>query len=244
MLRYLGIALLVIASQRELSMGKIRPDALLQAFLLLAIAALLTHLANGRLRYAALMGVALGCAYLTKSFAFVFAFLCIIALAVFRWIWLKHSQCESLAAALVALLCFAVVAGPYVAALSIQRRRFDFGDSGALNYAWYVGGTEKMHLTALPDRAVWLLRGRSQASGARAAASPLILSYAEMPYGTYPGLVRHDVLERADQAALQARRRHPACCAQLRPGGPLPLQPSRGAGAAGVAAGAGRADEA
>ena len=86
MLRYLGIALLVIASQRELSLGKVRPDALLQALLLFAIAALLTHLANGRLRYAALMGVALGCAYLTKSFAFVFAFLCIIALALFRWI--------------------------------------------------------------------------------------------------------------------------------------------------------------
>ena len=41
MLRYLGVALLVIASQRELSLGKIRPDALLQAFLLLAMAALL-----------------------------------------------------------------------------------------------------------------------------------------------------------------------------------------------------------
>ena len=45
-LRTLGIALLVIASQRELSLGKIRPDALLQALLLFAIAALLTHLAT------------------------------------------------------------------------------------------------------------------------------------------------------------------------------------------------------
>ena len=30
-LRYLGLALLVIASQRELSLGKVRPDALLQS---------------------------------------------------------------------------------------------------------------------------------------------------------------------------------------------------------------------
>ncbi len=51
-----------------------RPDALLQAFLLFGIAALLRHLATNGLRYAALMGVALGCAYLTKSFAFVFGF--------------------------------------------------------------------------------------------------------------------------------------------------------------------------
>src|ERR1035438_2158989 len=52
-LRYLGLALLVIASQRELSLGKVRPDALLQALLLFALAALLAHLATGRLRYAA-----------------------------------------------------------------------------------------------------------------------------------------------------------------------------------------------
>ena len=75
------MALLVIASQRELSLGKVRPDALLQAFILFGIAALLTHFANGKLRYAALMGLALGCAYLTKSFAFVLAFLCIFTLA-------------------------------------------------------------------------------------------------------------------------------------------------------------------
>ena len=103
-LRYLGLALLVIASQRELSLGKIRPDALMQAFLLFAIAALLTHLASGLLRYAALMGLALGCAYLTKSFAFIFAFLCIFVLAVFRWLWLRHGPTRIIPAALVALL--------------------------------------------------------------------------------------------------------------------------------------------
>ena len=145
-LRYLGLALVVIASQRELSLGKVRPDALLQALLLFALAALLAHLATGRLRYAALMGLALGCAYLTKSFAFVVALLCIAVLAGFRWLWLKHKAARILTAALAALACFAVVSGPYIAALSHARGRFDFGDSGALNYAWYVAGTEKMHL--------------------------------------------------------------------------------------------------
>src|ERR1035441_9319287 len=88
----LSAALLVaiIASQRELSLGKVRPDALLQALLLFALAALLAHLATGRLRYAALMGLALGCAYLTKSFAFVVALLCISSSASPRWLWLKH----------------------------------------------------------------------------------------------------------------------------------------------------------
>ena len=185
-LRTLGIALLVIASQRELSMGKVRPDALLQALLLFAIAALLTHLANSRLRYAALMGVALGCAYLTKSFAFVFAFLCIIALALFRWIWLRHRLMRIIPAALIAFTCFAVVAGPYVAALSRQRHRFDFGDSGALNYAWYVGGTEKMHLQPYQTGQFGSSEVDLKHPEKELLHSPLVLSYAEMPYGTYP----------------------------------------------------------
>jgi hypothetical protein len=186
MLRYLGIVLLVIASQRELSMGKVRPDALLQALLLFAIAALLTHLANGRLRYAALMGVALGCAYLTKSFAFLFAFLCIIALVVFRRLWLRHGLMRILPAALIAFTCFAVVAGPYVAALSRQRHRFDFGDSGALNYAWYVGGTEKMHLQPYQTAQFGSAEVHLKHPERELLHTPLILSYAEMPYGTYP----------------------------------------------------------
>jgi 4-amino-4-deoxy-L-arabinose transferase-like glycosyltransferase len=186
MLRYLGVALLVIASQRELSLGKVRPDALLQAFLLLAIAALLRYLASNRLRYAAWMGVALGCAYLTKSFAFVVAFLCIFVLAAYCRFWLKHGIKQIIPAVLVACFCFAVVAGPYVAALSSQRGRFDFGDSGALNYAWYAGGTEKMHLQPTQTGQFGSSEVHLKHPEKELLHSPLILSYAEMPYGTYP----------------------------------------------------------
>ncbi|MGP8258476.1 MAG: glycosyltransferase family 39 protein [Acidobacteriaceae bacterium] len=185
-LRYLGLALLVVASQRELSLGKVRPDALLQAFLLLAIAALLRHLASNRLRYVALMGVSLGCAYLTKSFAFVFAFLCIFVLAAFRWFCLRHAVKRIIPAVLVALTCFAIVAGPYIAALSIQRGRFDFGDSGSLNYAWYVGGTEKMHLQPTQTAQFGSSEVHLKHPEKELLHTPLILSYATMPYGTYP----------------------------------------------------------
>ncbi len=185
-LRYLGVALLVIASQRELSMGKVRSDALLQAFLLLAIAALLRYLASNRLRYAAWMGVALGCAYLTKSFAFVFAFLCIFVLAAYCRFWLKHGIKQILPALLIAFTCFAVVAGSYVAALSMQRGRFDFGDSGALNYAWYVGGTDKMHLQPTQTAQFGSAEVHLKHPEKELLHTPLVLSYAEMPYGTYP----------------------------------------------------------
>jgi hypothetical protein len=185
-LRYLGLTLIVIASQRELSLGKIRPDALLQALLLLAIAALLTHLATGRLRYAALMGLALGFAYLTKSFALVFALLCIAVLAIFRWLWLKHSPLRIGAAAGVALLCFGVVAGPYVAALSRQKLRLDFGDSGVLNYAWYVAGTQRMHLQPYMTAQFGSAEIQLKHPEREILRSPQVLSYAALPYGTYP----------------------------------------------------------
>jgi hypothetical protein len=185
-LRYLGIAILVISSQRELSMGKVRPDALLLAFLLFALAALLKHLATSHLRYAALMGLALGLAYLTKSFAFLFTLLCVIALVAFRLFWQRHAPARIAAAGLLVLICFSIIAGPYIAALSKQKGRFDFGDSGNLNYVWFVAGTEKMHLqqdepTLFGAAEVHLIHPDKQL-----LKSPPIYSYKQLPYGTYP----------------------------------------------------------
>ncbi|WP_188759628.1 hypothetical protein [Edaphobacter acidisoli] len=185
-LRYLGIAMLVIASQRELSLGKVRPDALLQACLLFGMAALLRYFATAHLRYAALMGVALGFAYLAKSFAFAFTILCALTLIAFCLIWLKHRPARTVTAAALAFACFAVVAGPYIAALSHSRGRLDFGDSGTLNYAWYVGGTKKMHLqrdeTAFDGSAEVHLKHPEK----ELLQSPEVLSYKLLPYGTYP----------------------------------------------------------
>jgi hypothetical protein len=185
-LRYLGIAVLVISSQRELSMGKVRPDALLLAFLLFALAALLKHLATSQLRYAALMGLALGLAYLTKSFAFVFTFVCILALIAFRVFWQRQSIARVATSGALVVVCFSIVSGPYIAALSHQKGRFDFGDSGNLNYVWFVAGTEKMHLqqnqTSLFGAADVHLKHPEK----QLLDSPPIFSYKELPYGTYP----------------------------------------------------------
>ena len=186
MLRYLGLALLVIASQRELSLGKVRPDALLQALLLFGMAALLRYLATGKVRYAGLMGLVLGCAYLTKSFAFLFTLICILLLIGFRWLWQRQPMARTLAAGLLAGVCFGAVAGPYIAALSKQKGHFDFGDSGALNYAWYVGGTEKFHLQngqkSLYGTSDVHLKHPNQVL----LSQPLVVSYKQLPYGTYP----------------------------------------------------------
>src|SRR5216683_3039251 len=185
-LRYLGIAILVISSQRELSMGKVRPDALLVTFLLFALAALLKHLATSYLRYAALMGLALGLAYLTKSFAFVFTFLCILALIAFRFFWQRQSIARIAASAVLVFVCFSIVAGPYIAALSHQKGRFDFGDSGNLNYVYFVAGTEKMHLQPNQTALFGAADVHLQHPEKQLLDNPPILSYKQLPYGTYP----------------------------------------------------------
>jgi 4-amino-4-deoxy-L-arabinose transferase-like glycosyltransferase len=185
-LALLGTALIVIASQRELAIGLVRPDALLQVLMLLAFAMLLNALATESLIYAPLMGLFFGLAYLTKSFAFVIALLTIGLMLVFQ-LWLQHRRAgRAVANAALALLVFGAVAGPYISALSHQKHRFDFGDSGALNYAWYAGGVEKMHLEpwmtySFGPATVHLIHPEQQL-----LASPGIYSYRAEPYGTYP----------------------------------------------------------
>jgi hypothetical protein len=186
-LAFLGLALVVIASQRELAIGLVRPDALLQTLMLFAFAMLMQSLATESLAYAPLMGLFFGLAYLTKSFAFVVALLSIAVMFVFQ-LWLQRRALPRvLANAVLALIVFGAVAGPYVVALSHQKHRFDFGDSGALNYAWYVGGVEKMHLEPISPASsfgpatVHLIHPEKQL-----LASPGIYSYRAEPYGTYP----------------------------------------------------------
>jgi hypothetical protein len=185
-MRLLGLGLLVIASQRELSMGKVRPDALLQALMLAGFAMLLRALATESLVFAPLLGMFLGFAYLTKSFAFLVALLAIAMMLVFQW-WVQGRRPgRVLTGGALALMVFGVIAGPYVAALSKQKGRFDFGDSGALNYAWYVSGTDKMHIEP------WMTDNFGSATvklvhpELQVMAQPGIYSYRAEEYGTYP----------------------------------------------------------
>lgn len=185
-LRLLGLGLLVISLQRELSLGRVRPDALLQALILSGLAMLLQALATESMIFAPMMGLFFGLAYLTKSFAFLFALLSIAALVLFQWLVQKRKVPRVVLGGVLAAVVFGMIAGPYIAALSKQKHRFDFGDSGNLNYAWYVGGTEKMHLepwmtSSFGSAKVNLIHPEQQL-----LARPGIYSYKALQYGTYP----------------------------------------------------------
>lgn len=190
-LRLLGVALLVISAQRELALGLVRPDALLQALLLAALAMLLQALASNRLVFAPLMGLFFGLAYLTKSFAFLVALLAMAALVLFQWLVQRRGLGRAVLCGAMAFVVFAAVAGPYVAALSRQKHRFDFGDSGSLNMAWYVAGTEKMHLEPwmtndFGSASVELVHPEQQLLAKQDPAGMGVYSYRQHALGTYP----------------------------------------------------------
>ena len=235
LLRYTGLALLVIASQRELSLGRVRPDALLQALLLFAVAALLTHLRTGLLRYAVHHGPRARGGLSDQVIRVSFWVWCAwLALVAFRW---STGERERLAACdctagVLAFCCFAAIAGPYVAALSRQKGRFDFGDSGALNYAWYVAGTEKMHLEPWQTDKFGAAKVDLKHPEKQLMADPGIYSYAALPIRNVPGLVRPDVFQRAHRPAHRGHRRDSPRRPQRRPRAPLPAEPSRAPGPA------------
>jgi hypothetical protein len=185
-LQLLGIGLLVIATGRELSMATIRPDALLQALMLAAFAMLLQSFASESLLYAPAMGFFFGLAYLTKSFAFLIALITIALMMLFQaWVQ-KRKPVRVIAAGALAFIVFAAIAGPYIGALSKQKHRFDFGDSGALNYAWYVSGTVKMHIEPSMSADFGSAKVNLIHPEQQLLAQPGIYSYRAEPYGTYP----------------------------------------------------------
>src|SRR5439155_7877408 len=81
----------------------------------------------------ALLGVVLGLGYLTKApmllLTFIFLGVSIFSVGNFR---------KALPRALIALVVFLSIGGPFVLALSHIKGRWTFGDSGKLNYAWHV----------------------------------------------------------------------------------------------------------
>ena len=189
-LELIGLSWLTIAMMRELSLGKVRTDSLLQALILLAFAMLMESLSAATFASAAglgaLMGLFFGLAYLTKSFAFLLALLSMMVMVLFAWRVQKQRLLRTLGMVAPAFVVFLAVAGPYVAALSHQKHRFDFGDSGSLNYAWYVSGTEKMHLEPWMTDSFGSAKVHLVHPERQLMASPGVYSYKALSAGTYP----------------------------------------------------------
>lgn len=124
----------------------VSPDMAVAALVFLAVG-LLAGIAKGAVdrRSFLLLGAVLGLGYYAKAPLFPLAFVC-LALTLLSPAGIRRTLPKTLLAGLL----FALLAAPLVLLLSSQKHRLTFGDSGKLNYAWYVDGAMYRHWQGAP----------------------------------------------------------------------------------------------
>src|ERR1051326_41517 len=134
--RLVGYALFLWSSLHWIRLAVLVPDMCVAAFVYVG-AALLLRLRRGAgaRGTAILLGVVMGLGYLAKATMFPLAFL-FLAFATLDTRDLRRALRQFA----VGVIAFALVAGPFVLALSLQKGRPTFSDSGRLHYAWMVNG--------------------------------------------------------------------------------------------------------
>jgi 4-amino-4-deoxy-L-arabinose transferase-like glycosyltransferase len=125
----------------SLSMNRVArtsPDVLVSGLVFVASALLLRiRLRRGGWLTFALFGLTLGVGYLTKTFMFPLAFV-FLAAGLFAY----GDARRAVPRIMLALVVFLAVSAPFVVALSRAKGRLTIGDTGRLNYAWHVNGTQ------------------------------------------------------------------------------------------------------
>jgi 4-amino-4-deoxy-L-arabinose transferase-like glycosyltransferase len=122
------------------------PDMLLAVFVFLATG-ILVRIASGSVTWPhfAALGAALGVGYIAKAPLFPLSFVYLtVALVLARRSRIPVHR------ALLGVLSFVMLASPLVLSLSWSKHRLTFGDSGKLNYAWYVDGATYRHWQGEP----------------------------------------------------------------------------------------------
>ncbi|MFC6646090.1 hypothetical protein ACFQBQ_10960 [Granulicella cerasi] len=185
-LQLLALSLLGMSAGRELPITAVRADTLLLALLLLAAALVMRLLTEAELWIYPALGLVLGLAFLTKSFAFLPSVLLLVALFIAAVVRRKSSATQRVlpVGVIAAGALFALTAGPYIAAISHQLGHFSTGDSARMNYSFFVDQTPRWH--------EWFHHDLGHAGGTfvhpeeAVMSTPPVFSYAAHPVGTYP----------------------------------------------------------
>ena len=186
-MQFVALALLFFSFQRELSLGKVRSDALLLVLFFLAGGVFFRIQRGAAFVWFPLLGFTLGLAYLTKSFAFLPTIALLGGTALYGLVRQRaEERRRTLAGALVAMLCFVCVAGPYIMAISKRQGHLTTGDSGPMNYAFDVDGTERFHPSNYPGKGAAQARANFLRHGLLVRATPPVYSYALHAWGTVP----------------------------------------------------------
>jgi hypothetical protein len=157
----------------------VTPDFLVSALVYLA-SGLMLRFASGRMHgvSAASMGIILGLGYLAKAAMLPFAF---VILATMLGVVRKRRSCARFLG--MTLICFLMIAAPFIAAISYNNHRFTFGDAGKLNVAWFVNDVTPAHFH-------WQGDGRAltqpQHTTRKLLNWPEVYEFATPVAGTYP----------------------------------------------------------
>jgi hypothetical protein len=111
------------------------PDMLVSALAYFIFGALIRlHSSDGRWGPAVVLGLSLAAGAVAKSFMIPWA---VVVLLV---AWRVAASRGRARVVILSAVCWAIAAGLWTGAVSFRAKRFTFGDTGALTYAWYVNG--------------------------------------------------------------------------------------------------------
>jgi hypothetical protein len=173
----LGYSLFLWATLGLIGLGVTTPDLLL-AGAAFAVAGILARIAaSDRLwSHSVLLGVALGVGHLAKA-----AFLPVSIVVLAGAAVLSRRRRRPVLRGLIIVGTFAIVAGPYVAALSRAKGRVTAGESGRIAYAWIVNSVHgQLHWQGSADGGgvpIHPTRRISRGPEAYEFASPLRATY-------------------------------------------------------------------
>ncbi len=177
-----GYLLFLWTCQYWLSPAMVNPDMIVAGLVYLATALLLrVYQGKGNWLLFAALGAVLGVAYLAKAAMFPVSFV-FLASGFFLYAITRESYSKAVARTAAALAIFLIVAAPLVIALSNEKHRATFGDSGKIAYAEYV------------NRATWLTHWQGEPAGTGIPAHPTrkiwsdppIYEFAQPVAGSYP----------------------------------------------------------
>ncbi len=130
----LGYSLFISSSLILIGLSVVTPDMCVAALVYVASALILrisTGAPNRQIYFT--LGLVLGIAYMAKAVMFPLAF-AFLAVAIFAAGPSRNSLRDTTFAALV----FLAIGAPLIAAISFQKERLTFGESGSWNYSFYV----------------------------------------------------------------------------------------------------------
>ena len=112
----------------------ITPDLLLSGLIAMATSCLIVALERSSVRLWFAAGALWGIAYLAKAVAFPLAVLAIGVFAFRHWHREAHNRSQSIRQFVVALMAFAIVAGPWVTTLSLKYGKPTFSTTAAISH--------------------------------------------------------------------------------------------------------------